>query len=325
MDIVLAKEVVDRRNGGVMTAARVHAAGPPGVISIESIPVPEPGEGEMLVRVAAAGVGPWDALVRTGKSGLPHTYPLTLGSEISGRVEKVGPGIVTFARGDAVFGATNPSFIDGYAEYAIAKVRMIAKKPASLSDLQGAAMPVVAVTAWQMLFDHAKAQAGQTVVVHGGAGNLGAYAVQLAHSRKLTVIATVHGTDSDYVRALGADEVLDTKSEDIARLGRRADVVIDTVGGKDQDRLFGVLKPGGIVVSSVVRPNVELAKTYGVTSDYLIVDVNGEDLAQLAAMHERGELVIPVGSVLPLQQAQIAHEMLAGKPHKRGKIVLEVR
>ena len=259
-----------------------------------------------------------------GESGLPQTYPLTLGSEISGRVEKVGPGVATFARGDAVFGATNPSFIDGYAEYAIAKARMIAKKPESLSDLQGAAIPVVGVTAWQMLFDHAKAQAGQTVVVHGGAGNVGAYAVQLAHSRKLTVIATVYGTDSDYVRALGADEVLDTKSEDITRLERRADVVIDTVGGKNQDQLFRVLKPGGIVVSSVLRPSAELAKKYGVASDYLIVDVNGKDLAQLAEMHERGELVIPVGSILPLREAEIAHEMLGGKPHKRGKIVLQL-
>ena len=178
-----------------MKAARVHTIGPPSVIAIETIGIPEPGEGEVLVRIAAAGVGPWDALVRTGKSGLPQTYPLTLGSEISGIVEKVGPGVADFAPGDAVFGATNPSFIGGYAEYAVAKVRMIAKKPKGVSDLEGAAIPVVGVMAWQMLFDHAKAHVGQTVVVHGAAGNVGAYAVQLAHSRKLTVIATVYGSE----------------------------------------------------------------------------------------------------------------------------------
>jgi NADPH:quinone reductase-like Zn-dependent oxidoreductase len=238
---------------------------------------------------------------------------------------KVAPGVSDFVPRDAVFGATNPCFVDGYAEYAVAKARMIAKKPKGVSNLEAAAIPVVGVTAWQMLFDHAKAQVGQTVLVHGAAGNVGAYAVQLARSRKLTVIATVYGSEKGYVRALGANEVLDTKSEDISRLGRRADIVIDTVGGKEQDQLFGVVKTGGIIVSSVVRPSRELAQKYGVTPDYLIVDVNGGDLTQLIRMRERGELTIPVGSILSLEEAVTAHEMLAGKPHKRGKIVLEVR
>ena len=308
-----------------MKAARVHRIGPPSVIAIETIGIPQPGEGEILVRVAAAGVGPWDALIRTGNSGVPQTYPLTLGSEISGVVEKVGPGVGDFAPGEAIFGATNPSFIDGYAEYAVAKARMIAKRPKKVSDLEGAAIPVVGVTAWQMLFDHARAQPGQTVVVHGGAGSVGAYAVQLAHSRKLTVIATVYGSDQDYVRALGANEVLDTKSGEISQLGRCADVVIDTVGGKNQDQLFGIVKAGGIIVSSVVRPSRELAEKYGVRPDYLIVDVNAANLTQLMQMRQQGELTIAVGSVVPLQEAVTAHEMLAGKAHKRGKIVIEVR
>jgi NADPH:quinone reductase-like Zn-dependent oxidoreductase len=139
------------------------------------------------------------------------------------------------------------------------------------------------------------------------------------------VIATVYGSEKDYVRAFGANEVLDTKSEDISRLGRRANIVIDTVGGKEQDQLFGVVKTGGIIISSVVRPNRELAQKYSVTPDYLIVDVNGGDLARLIRMRERGELTIPVGSTLSLEEAVTAHEMLAGRPHKRGKTVLEVR
>ncbi len=325
IDTHLAAQDVVRPIGRDMKAARVHQIGPPSVIAIEMIGVPEPGEGEVLVRVAAAGVGPWDALVRTGNSDLPQSYPLTLGSEISGVAVKVGPGVSDFVPWDAVFGATNASFVDGYAEYAVAKARMIAKRSQGVSNLEGAAIPVVGVTAWQMVFDHAKAQVGQTILVHGAAGNVGAYAVQLARSRKLTVIATVYGSDKDYVRALGANEVLDTKSEDISRLGRRANIVIDTVGGKEQDHLFGVVKTGGIIVSSVVRPSRELAQKYNVTPDYLIVDVNGGDLAQLMRMRERGELTIPVGSILSLEEAVTAHEMLAGKPHKRGKIVLEVR
>jgi NADPH:quinone reductase-like Zn-dependent oxidoreductase len=308
-----------------MRAARVHKPGPPDVIVVENIDVPEPREQEVLVRIYTAGVGPWDALVRTGKSGLPHTYPVTLGSEISGVVEMLGPNTNGFAVGAEVFGATNPLFINGYAEYAIATVRMIARRPASLSHLEAAALPVVGVTAWQMLFDHAHAHEGQTVVVHGSPGNVGSYAVQLARFRKLQVIGTIFGGDPGYVRALGADRVIDTESQNLTELSIRADIVIDTVGGKDQDQLFGLLKPGGIIVSSVVRPNVQLAKQHQVQSDYLIVDVNTDQLTQLAQLHERQELTIPVGSILPLADAVAAHEMLAGtRAHQRGKIVLKI-
>ena len=308
-----------------MRAARVHKPGPPDVIVVEDLEVPEPGAQEVLVRVYAAGVGPWDALVRTGKSGLPHTYPVTPGSEISGVVERLGSNTNGFAVGAEVFGATNPLFINGYAEYAIATVRMIARRPASLSHLEAAALPVVGVTAWQMLFDHAQAREGQTVVVHGSAGNVGSYAIQLARFRKLQVIGTISGGDPGYVRGLGADRVIDTKSQSLTELSIGADIVIDTVGGKDQDQLFGLLKPGGIIVSSVIRPNVELAKQHQVQSDYLIVDVNTDQLTQLAQLHERHELTIPVGSILPLADAVAAHEMLAGtRAHRRGKIVIKI-
>jgi NADPH:quinone reductase-like Zn-dependent oxidoreductase len=247
-----------------MKAARVHQWGPPDIIAFESIEVPDPGEGEILVRVHAAGFGPWDALVRTGSSGLPQTLPLTLGSEVSGVVEQVGPRTTGFAVGDEVFGATNPMFVGGYAEFAVVAAGMIAPKPAELSHVEAASMPVVAVTAWQMLFDRVKVREGQTVVVHGGAGNVGAYAVQLARARKLRVIATVHGDDAEYVRGLGADEVIDTGSSDFGTKGfgdftQRADAVIDTAGGDTRDQLFTLAKPGGIIVSSVVRRPAECA------------------------------------------------------------------
>jgi NADPH:quinone reductase-like Zn-dependent oxidoreductase len=308
-----------------MRAARVHKPGPPDVIVVEDIDLPEPGEREVLVRVSAAGVGRWDALVRTGNSGLPQAYPLTLGSEISGVVENLGSNTGAFSVGEEVFGATNPLFINGYAEFAIATARMIARRPASMSHFEAAALPVVGVTAWQMLFDHAQEREGQTVVVHSSAGNVGSYAVQLARSRKLRIIGTIFGGDPDYVRGLGADQLIDTKSQNLSELGIGADIVIDTVGGKNQDQLFASLKPGGIIVSSVVRPNVQLAKEHGVRSDYFIVDVNADQLTQLAQLHETHELTIPVGSIVPLADAVAAHEMLAGaRPHKRGKVVIEV-
>jgi NADPH:quinone reductase-like Zn-dependent oxidoreductase len=308
-----------------MTAARIDHIGPPEMITIGDIAVPQPKELELLVRVRAAGVGPWDALIRTGKSGMPVTPPLTLGAEISGVVEKVGPNTNGFAPGDEVFGCTNPLFINGYAEYAVVAARMIAKKSAALSHVEAAAIPVVGVMAWQMLFDHAALHEGQTVVVHGGAGNVGAYAVQLARARKLHVIATVRNGDAHYVRSLGADEVLHTETGNWAAFARRADAVIDTVGGALQDQLFTLVKRGGIVVSAVSRPNVQLAQRCRVRSDYFIVDVNTTQLTRLAEMYANQELVVPVGSVLPLGAARAAHEMLAGtRAHKRGKIVLHV-
>jgi NADPH:quinone reductase-like Zn-dependent oxidoreductase len=309
----------------IMTAARINQLGPPQIIALERVDVPEPQELQVLVRVCAAGVGPWDALVRTGKSGLPLTPPLTLGAEISGIVEKVGANTTGFAPGDEVFGATNPLFIMGYAEYAVVSARMIAKKSAALSHIEAAAMPVVGVMAWQMLFDHAALREGQTVVIHGGAGNVGAYAVQLARAKKLRVVATVRNDDADYVRGLGAHEVVNIETDNLTNFARRADAVIDTVGGPAQEQLLNFVRPGGIIVSSVSRPNVQLAQKRRVRVDYFIVDVNTAQLARLADMHDKNELVVPVGSVLPLSEARAAHEMLAGtRAHKRGKIVLQV-
>jgi NADPH:quinone reductase-like Zn-dependent oxidoreductase len=309
----------------IMTAARINQLGPPQIVALERVDVPEPQELQVLVRVCAAGVGPWDALVRTGKSGLPLTPPLTLGAEISGIVEKVGANTTGFAPGDEVFGATNPLFIMGYAEYAVVSARMIAKKSAALSHIEAAAMPVVGVMAWQMLFDHAALREGQTVVIHGGAGNVGAYAVQLARAKKLRVVATVRNDDADYVRGLGAHEVVNIETDNLTNFARRADAVIDTVGGPAQEQLLNFVRPGGIIVSSVSRPNVQLAQKRRVRVDYFIVDVNTAQLARLADMHDKNELVVPVGSVLPLSEARAAHEMLAGtRAHKRGKIVLQV-
>src|ERR1700733_3468101 len=309
----------------IMTAARISQLGPPQIIALERIDVPEPQELPVLVRVCAAGVGPWDALVRTGKSGLPLTPPLTLGSEISGIVEKVGANTIGFAPGDEVFGATNPLFIMGYAEYAVVSARMIAKKPAALLHIEAAAMPVVGVMAWQMLFDHAALREGQTVVIHGGAGNVGAYAVQLARAKKLHVIATVRNGDAAYVRGLGAHEVVNTETDNVTNFERRAGAEIDTVGGPARYQLFAFIKPGGIIVSSVSRPNGQPAQKRRVRADYFIVDVNTAQLARLAGRHGKNELVVPVGSVLPLGEARAAHEMLDGtRAHKRGKIVLRV-
>lgn len=299
-----------------MLAVRVYAYGGPEQLVVDDIPVPTPADDEVLVRVCAAGVGPWDALVRTGQSGLSQALPLTPGSDIAGVIE---------ATGEAIFGLTNPSFVGGYAQYATAKRASIARKPASLGFIEAASVPVVAVTAWQMLFDRANVSSGQTVLVHGAAGNVGAYAVQLARWAGVRVVAVAASADADFVRALGADEVIDYRTQRFEERVSDVDAVIDTVGGETQMRSFAVLKRGGTLVSSVSAPSQALAEQYGVRAAFFIVSVPAAQLERIAELFDEGVLKASVGEILGLAEAQKAHEMLAGTvPHARGKIVLSV-
>jgi NADPH:quinone reductase-like Zn-dependent oxidoreductase len=311
-----------------MKANRIHRFGPPAVIELEEIARPLPGAGEVLVRVDAAGVGPWDAWIRAGTSKVTQPLPLTLGSDLAGVVDSIGDGVSDLAVGDDVFGITNARFTGAYADYAVASAGMLAKRPRALSPLDAASVPVVAVTAWQMLFEHARIAPGQTVLVHGGAGNVGAYAVQLARGKGVRVIATASAADVDYVRGLGADEVIDhraTRFEDV--LGRDAvDAVIDTVGGEVQRRSFAVLRRGGMLVSAVAPPDAGEAAARGVRALFFLVDVDRARLERIAALFDAGALTASIGTVLPLDQARAAHEILEGtRPRTRGKILLHVR
>lgn len=308
-----------------MMAWRVHEFGPPDVMAFEKIERPQPGPGEVLVRVCAIGVGPWDGWIRAGKSALPQPLPLTLGSDLSGIVESVGPDVTNFAPGDEVFGATNSQFVGAYAEYAIASAKMIAKKPVSLDYNAAASVPVVAVTAWQALFEHGKLAAGQIVIIHGGAGSVGAYAVQLAHRAGIRVVATAGAADLAYVRSLGADEAVDYKSENLEKQLGQADVVIDLVGGETQDRSFNLLRRGGRLVSAVSQPDQEKAERHGVEAFFFLVEVTADRLAKIADFIDNEKMRTQVGVVLPLAEARTAHEMLEGiLPRPRGKIVLNV-
>jgi NADPH:quinone reductase-like Zn-dependent oxidoreductase len=308
-----------------MKACRVHHFGPPDVISFEDITRPAPGEGEVLVRVKAAGVGPWDAWIRAGKSALPQPLPLTLGSDLSGTVETVGPGVTALKPGIEIFGVTNPQFTGAYAEYAVASVGMIAARPARLSDVEAASVPVVAVTAQQALFEQARLVSGQTVLIHGAGGNVGAYAVRLARRAGLRVIATVGAREIEGVRSLGAEEVIDHRAMRFEDTVKNVDAVIDLVGGEVQARSFEILKPGGVLVSAVSQPDQEAAARRGVRALFFLVDVTTAHLARVAAMIDAGELTPNVGAVLPLADARLAHEILEGtRPRPGGKIVLRV-
>jgi len=306
-----------------MKAARVLRFGPPNVITHEDVPKPEPGAGQLLVRVKAAGVGHWDALIREGKVQL-QPLPLTLGSELSGIIEGIGADVSGFELGDEVYGATNEQFGGAYAEYAVPSARRMAPKPKTLSFIEAASVPIVTVTAWQMLFEYAHVTAGQTVLIHGAAGNVGAYAVQMAKQGGLHVVATAGFADLGYVRGLGADTVVDYNAERFEDSVTGMDVVLDTVGGDTQERSLRVLRPGGILVS-VVAPVPEAAQTrHGVRAAYFYVDVTTARLNTITHLFDSARLVTDVGTVLGLADARIAHEMLGGAPHKRGKIVLSI-
>jgi NADPH:quinone reductase-like Zn-dependent oxidoreductase len=310
-----------------MRAARVHRFGPPDAIVIERLPRPTPGEGQVLIRVAAAGVGPWDAWIRAGKSVLPQPLPLTLGSDLSGVIEAVGTGVAGLQPGDEVYGITNGRFTGAHAEYALAEAARVAPKPRTLDHVRAAAVPVVAVTAWQMLFDHARVTAGQRVLIQGAAGNVGAYAVQLARRAGAHVIGTAAGVDVGRIRELGADEAIDVGAVrfEAALAGEPADVVVDLVGGEAQARSLEVLRPGGgILVSAVSEPDRDRTARRGVQASFMLVDVTGATLAEVARLLDEGRLRPgSVGEVLPLDQAVLAHRMLEGAvPHRRGKIVL---
>lgn len=301
-----------------MKAGRIHYFGPPDAIVIDEMPRPAAKEGELVVRVAAAGVGPWDALIREGKSVVQLSLPIILGSDLAGTVDSVGTGVIQFKPGDEVFGVTNKQFCGAYAEYAVASAQMVAARPRSLSFVEAASVPVVAVTAYQMLFDYAQMRASQAVLIHGAAGNVGAYAVQLAKQAELQVFATAGPADLDYVRGLGAELVVNYKTTKFEDALPPVDAVLDTVGGVTQRSSFRALKPGGILVSSVSPP----PRPAGFRSAFLLVDVTATRLGTLARLLDSRKLTADVGTVLPLEEARRAHEMLAGAPHKRGKIVV---
>ena len=306
-----------------MMAWRVHEFGPPDVMRFERILRPHPSPGEVLVKVKAAGVGPWDGWIRAGKSALPQPLPLTLGSDLSGEVVAVESGDLRV--GDQIYGVTNPQFIGAYAEYALASAAMVSRKPTSLTHIEAASVPVIAVTAWQALFDQAQLKAGQTVVIHGAAGNVGAYAVQLARRADVRITATAATDDVLFLRNLGANTVIDYKTQRFEEEVRDADAVIDLVGGETQKRSFQVLRRGGKLISAVSPPDQHLAQSHGVEAAFFLVNVTSQHLAEIAGLIDAGKLRTRVGAVLPLADAREAHFMLEHlRPQPKGKIVLTV-
>jgi NADPH:quinone reductase-like Zn-dependent oxidoreductase len=305
-----------------MRAVRFHDYGPASSLVVDLVPRPEPKAAEVLIRVHAAGVNQIDWKFRAGylKQYMPLELPHTPGLDLAGTVVTVGPGVTEFAAGDDVFGRGAGS----YAEYAIAPVATLARKPAGVTFEQAATLPVGGVTAWVGLFDVAHLEAGQRVLVHGGAGGVGSVAVQLAHWKGAYVIATASGVNAEHVRALGADEVIDYGAEKFEDVVHDVDVVLETVGGEITDRSWSVLKPGGIMVVVAGMPDAEKAASLGVrTSNVPHPEVTAPILDELGRLAASGALIPQVGSVFSLADAAEAHAA-SETGHARGRIVLQV-
>ena len=308
-----------------MKAVRIHRFGAPEIIVIEDIPKPVANAGDVVVEIEAAGVGPWDALIRRGNSALPQTLPLTLGSDFSGVIDSVGAGVERFKVGDEVFGVTARDFTGACAEYARATPSMIAPKPRTLNYSHAASVPVVSVMAWQMVFEFTQLSAGQSVLIHGGAGNVGGYAVQFAKQAGAMVITTATASDVSYIRSRGGLGVIDYRASRFEEKVKDVDAVIDTVGGQILERSYGVVKRGGVIVSSAAVPSQEKAQQHGVRALFFLVDVTAARLQKIAELIDAGRLKTEVGEVLWLDEARQAHEMLEGAPHRRGKIILKTQ
>jgi NADPH:quinone reductase-like Zn-dependent oxidoreductase len=267
-----------------MRAIRIHGFGGIDTMRLDEIPAPVPGAGEVLVAVQAAGVGPWDRLVREGRSGLGQALPLTLGSDVSGTVAALGVGVGVLALGDAVYGATNDQFVGGYADYALVEAGKVARKPAALDYVTAAGLPVVAVTAWQMLFEHARIEPGQAILVRGAAGSVGACATQMAKEAGASVYGTARARDVQRVQVLGAEPIVEGDRVGAQLVSRFLDAVIDTIGGDALESTCEALRPNGIIVSVVRAPDEAYIRSKGVRAAYFIVDVTRDRLDRISAM-----------------------------------------
>jgi len=308
-----------------MKAVRIHRYGGPEVLVHEEVPRPEPARGEVLIRVEAAAVNPVDWKVREGylKEMLPHSLPLIIGWDVSGVVEAVGAEVTHFKAGAEVFSRPDLQRDGTYAEYVVIRESEVALKPRSVDHLHAAAIPLAGTTAWKSIIDAAGVAAGQRVLIHGAAGGVGSYAVQLAKWRGAYVIATASAANHDYLRGLGVDQTIDYRSEHFEDVSGKVDVVFDTIGADTQERSWQVLKKGGILVSIVAPPPPEIAGIHGVRQAFVFIQPDAGVLAELATLVDAGKLRPSVETILPLSEARRAQE-LSQEGHVRGKIVLRV-
>lgn len=308
-----------------MKAVVIHSYGGRDVLVTEDVHVPEIADDEVLIKVHAAGVNPVDWKVRAGylKEMLPYEFPLILGWDVSGTVEKAGSSVTRLNVGDEVYALADISRNGAYAEFIAVKGDGVALKPRSLDHIHAASVPLAALTAWQAIFGAAELSKGQKILIHAAAGGVGSFAVQLARWKGAHVLGTASARNREFLLGLGADEVIDytvTPFEDVAV---DVDVVLDAMGGETQERSWKTLDSEGILVSILGPPDENKAAEFGVRGVGVFVRPDAGQLAGIAELIDNGHVKPKVTEILPMADVAKAHEM-SETEHVRGKIVLEV-
>lgn len=311
-----------------MKAVQIKEYGHADKIELVEIETPQLGEGQVLVEVHAASLNPFDTMVREGhiKDMIP-SLPVTLGGDIAGTVTEIGEGVNSVAVGDTVFGmaAAVAGNSGALAQYAATKASQLSQKPSNVDFAHAAALPLVGVSALQALDEHIGLQAGHKLFIHGGSGGIGSVAVQLAKHRGAHVTASARGSEAaEYVRGLGADEVIDTETTDISSLPHDFDAVFETAGGADFDKTLELLKRGGVAVSMLAQADADKIQELGITATTQSTQVTTDRLATLCELVEGGAIVPQIGKAFPLDQIQEAFEALESS-RVFGKVVVEVK
>ena len=312
-----------------MKAIRIHEYGGPEVLRYEEAPIPEVRAEDVLVQVQAAGVNPVDWKIRQGylTQRLQYELPVTLGWDVAGVVARVGSDVSGLSVGDAVYGRPDISRNGAYAEFISVRAQEVAPRPRMLDPIGAAAVPLACLTAWQALFEavapysSAHLERGQTILIHGAAGGVGTFAVQLAKWRGARVIATGSARNGEFLHALGADVFVDYNVRPFEKVVSGVDVVLDTVGGDTQNRSWQILRPNGVLVSIVAPPSLEAARQRGCRAAYVFVQPNRRQLEEITGLIDSRRLRPILAESFRLREARRAHE-LSQAGHVRGKIVL---
>ncbi|TXI02021.1 MAG: NADP-dependent oxidoreductase [Rhizobium sp.] len=307
-----------------MQALRIHRFGGPEVIEFDEIDPPVPAADEIVIRIFAASVNPVDAKMREGRypAVTEKDFPYVLGRDVSGEVAAAGESVSAFLSGEEIFAFLSPEH-GGYEEFVIAKSDEAAAKPKSLSYVEAAAVPLAGITAWQGLFDHGNLRAGQRVLIHGGAGGVGHFAIQFAKARDAWVATTVSAADKEFVKSLGADQIIDYKSQRFEDLVKPVDLVFDLIGGETQERSFSVIKEGGSLISTLTEPDRRRAGEKDIRAGRYTAQPNGRQLEEIARLIDAGKVKVCVDRTFPLREAATAQTVLE-QDHIRGKVVLTV-
>lgn len=308
-----------------MKAVCLESFGGPEALHVRELPVPQPANDEVLIQVRAASVNPVDYKMRTGqyRALKKEQLPTILGRDVSGTVVSCGSAVTKFKKGDEVYAMLDGSH-GGYAEYVTLRADLCAPKPATLDHTAAAAVPLAAITAWQGLFDHGHLHAGQRVLIHGGAGGVGHFAIQFAKAHDAIVATTVSAQDKAFARSLGADQVIDYKAERFEDLVKDVDLVFDLVDGDVTERSWSVLKDGGILVSTLGKPSEESAKRHHAQAVGYFAHPDATELTTISHLIDAGNVRPHIQAKFPLEQAAAAQQKLE-REHTQGKIVLEVR